>query len=240
MSLKGKNILITGSARRLGRFFAITAARAGAGIILHYGQSKNEALSTTQEIENLGSKCWIINADLEKPSKAADKIKRIFETVSIYTLVNNASIFEAVKFLDTSLAQWQRHLDINLTSPFMISQLFAKHLGQREGKIINILDWRALRPGRDHFPYTITKAALAAMTQAMAAILAPNIQVNGLALGAILPPENGIKNTNIIKQIPYKRWANLEELAQIFIFLLESPAYMTGEIIHLDGGRHLV
>ena len=121
MSLKGKNILITGSARRLGHFFAITAAREGAGVILHYGQSRNEALSTAQEIENLGSKCWIINADLEKPSKAADKIKKILDKISIYALVNNASIFEAVKFLDTSLIQWQRHLDINLTSPFIIS-----------------------------------------------------------------------------------------------------------------------
>ena len=240
MSLQGKYILITGSAKRIGRFLAITAAKAGANIILHYGHSNSEAQSTAREIEKLGANCLVISADLSNPGKAIEKLESAFYTNSVYALVNNASTFESVKFLDTSLSQWQRHLDINLTSPFLISQLFVQHIGQNEGRIINILDWRALRPGRDHFPYTISKAALAAMTQAMAVSLAPNIQVNGFALGAILPPEDGSQNDNILKQVPTGRWATLEEVGQVFIFLLDSPTYMTGEIIHLDGGRHLV
>jgi pteridine reductase len=105
--------------------------------------------------------------------------------------------------------------------------------------MITMLDWRALRPGADHFPYTITKAALAAMTRSMADALAPRITVNGLALGAILPPADGSPTDWVDTEVPARRWATLDELAQAFLFLLDGPAYITGEILHLDGGRHL-
>ena len=102
------------------------------------------------------------------------------------------------------------------------------------------MDWRALRPGADHLPYTISKAALAALTQSLAVALAPNISVNGLALGAILPPSDGSNTDKIIKDIPVKRWAELEEVGEAALFMLAGPKYITGEILHVDGGRHLV
>jgi NAD(P)-dependent dehydrogenase (short-subunit alcohol dehydrogenase family) len=142
--------------------------------------------------------------------------------------------------METSLESWQAHLDGNLTVPFLFSQAFARALGSKPGRIINLLDWRALRPGKDHFPYTISKAALAAMTQMLANILAPNFQVNGLALGAILPPSDGNASDAIIQNVPAARWASMDELNDTFLFLLTGPDYITGEIIHLDGGRHLV
>jgi pteridine reductase len=121
-----------------------------------------------------------------------------------------------------------------------LSQAFATAMSQgAEGRIVNILDWRALRPGADHLPYTISKAALAALTHALAAALAPWITVNGLALGAILPPPGAGDLQAIIEPVPMKRWAETAELTQALIFLLDGPAYVTGEIIHLDGGRHL-
>ena len=131
-------------------------------------------------------------------------------------------------------------MDINLAMPFLLSQAFSNSLNGRDGKIINILDWRALRPGYDHFPYTISKSGLAALTQSLALSLAPNIQVNSIALGAILPPSDGGDESNIISKVPMGRWGNLSELVETFIFLLQGPNYITGEIIHLDGGRHLV
>ena len=129
----------------------------------------------------------------------------------------------------------------NLTAPFLISQAFALALpAGMTGRIVNILDWRADRPGKDHFPYTITKSALAAMTKSLAVALAPQIIVNGLALGAILPPSGEAFSNNILKNIPVGRWAELDEVSQALLFLLTGPGYITGEIIHLDGGRHLV
>ena len=128
---------------------------------------------------------------------------------------------------------------INLAAPFLLSQAFAKQASEG-ARIVNILDWRALRPGSDHFPYTISKAALAAMTQSLAIALSPRIIVNGLALGAILPPADGNAEADIIKNVPARRWAQEDEIEQALLFLLTCPSYITGEIIHLDGGRHLV
>jgi NAD(P)-dependent dehydrogenase (short-subunit alcohol dehydrogenase family) len=240
MSLENKTILITGGARRLGRHFALTAAKAGANIILHHSHSPEEAQKTAVEIEKFSVKCKIISVDFSDPEITQSEFVKFFQDQPIYGLVNNAAIFEPVKFADTTLLQWQQHMNINLTAPFLLSQLFAENIGQKEGRILNIVDWRALRPGRDHFPYTISKAALAEMTKALALNLAPNIQVNALALGAILPPTDGNKDENIIRQVPANRWADLEELSQAFLFLMDGPRYITGEILHLDGGRHLV
>ena len=103
-----------------------------------------------------------------------------------------------------------------------------------------MLDWRALRPGTDHFPYTISKSGLAAMTKSLAISLAPNITVNGLALGAILPPSDGGNTDQTTAGLPMPRWAELQELEESMLFLLTCPDYITGEILHLDGGRHLI
>ena len=159
--------------------------------------------------------------------------------MNLFALINNASIFEPGNFLETTYESWQNNFAINLTTPFLLSQSFAKRLGKNKGRIINILDWRALRPGKDHFSYTISKSALASMTKAMAVALAPNIIVNGLALGAILPPSDG-SSESIINSVPAGRWATIKELTDSVLFLLTGPEYITGEIIHLDGGRHLV
>lgn len=240
MPLNGKTVLITGAARRIGREFALAAAGAGANVIVHYGHSSDEAVKTAREIDAMGRRAWTLNADLENPNQAAGLIEQAWNISPLFALVNSAAIFEPLSFHQTTLTDWQRNLAINLTAPFLLSQAFSRLLPQgTEGRIINILDWRALRPGSDHFPYTISKAALADLTRALAVSLAPNIVVNGLALGAVLPPSDG-GSPNILKSIPAKRWASIDELRQAFLFLLEGPAYISGEIIHLDGGRHLV
>jgi pteridine reductase len=130
---------------------------------------------------------------------------------------------------------------VNLTAPFLLSKWFVERLKPGvHGQIINILDWRALRPGMDHFPYTISKAALSAMTQAMAVSLAPNITVNGIAFGAILPPNDGSSAEKMLESVPLGRTAEMDEVCQTVQFLIQGPQYITGEIIHLDGGRHLI
>jgi NAD(P)-dependent dehydrogenase (short-subunit alcohol dehydrogenase family) len=156
--------------------------------------------------------------------------------------VNSAAIFENLNLENTNLEGWQRHLNINLTAPFLLSQAFwrARKPGDGEGRIINILDWRALRPGADHLPYTVSKAALAALTKSLAIAMAPQVIVNGIAFGAILPPAYGGDVSAIIKKVPAGRWADLDEVGKTLVFLLSGPSYITGEIIYLDGGRHLV
>jgi pteridine reductase len=237
--LPGRTILITGAAKRVGQIFALACARAGADVVIHHGHSADEAKATRDEITRLGRQAWVIEADLNDPSQAENLIPLINEYTPLHGLVNSAAIFESLSLETTSIEDWQKHLQINLTAPFLLSQAFAKQAPDG-GRIVNILDWRALRPGADHFPYTISKAALAAMTRSLAVALAPKVIVNGLALGAILPPSDGKAKPDIIKNIPAGRWAEKQEVEQALLFALTCPAYITGEIIHLDGGRHLV
>jgi len=241
LPLKDKNLLITGSARRIGKHLAVAMAREGANIIIHHGHSDENAELTKSEIESLGGKAYILKADLNDAIQVKQLIPRASEFGQLFALVNNASIFDALSFSQTTLPEWQEHLNINLTAPFLLSQAFAQALPPDEnGRIVNILDWRALRPGKDHFPYTISKAGLVALTQFLALALAPRIIVNGLALGAIIPPDDTESLEKIIQPVPAGRWASIDELSQALLFLLAGPQYITGEIIHVDGGRHLV
>ena len=241
MSLNGKTVLITGGALRIGRSLALAVAQAGGDVVLHFGKSRKEAESAQSEIETIGRKAFILQADLEDAAQAAALVSRAREHATLFALVNNASVFEPIGLEDTSLEQWNRAMMVNLTTPFLLSQAFARSLEPAGvGRIVNLIDWRALRPGSDHLPYTISNAGLAALTQSLAITLAPRITVNGLALGAILPPSNGAPAKVNLEQIPAHRWANLEEVGQALVFLLDGPAYITGEIIHIDGGRHLV
>ena len=239
-TLNGKTILITGAARRIGRLFALACARAGADIIIHHNHSDEEAQQVKDEIESSGRNAHILASDFGTPDSVSRLISQANDISPLYALVNSAAIFVPLSFNDTSLEDWNRHLNINLTAPFLLSQEFARHTD--EGRIINILDWRALRPAADHFPYTISKAALAAMTKSLAAALAPRITVNGLALGAILPPSDGNLSASekIIESVPAHRWSEAGEVEDALLFLLTGPAYITGEIIHVDGGRHLI
>jgi pteridine reductase len=241
MELTGKTILITGAARRIGYHLALTLARAGANLVIHHANSPEAAQQAAGEVVQLGRKAWVLQADFSKPAEAETLVERANALTKLYAVVNNAAIFEALELRNTSLADWQRHLDINLTAPFLLSRGFAACLPAGEkGRIVNILDWRALRPAADHFPYTVSKAALAALTYSLAAALAPDITVNGLALGAILPPSDGTDTSGILKETPSGRWAEMDEVGQALLFLLAGPDYITGEILHLDGGRHLI
>jgi len=238
--LAGRKALVTGAGRRLGRIFAEGLAAEGVDLVVHYGRSEEGAVEVVEHAHELGVHAVAIQADLGDPS-AVETLFAESRTAlgSIDILVNNAAIFEPVDLPATTLDVWQRHLAVNLTAPFLLTRECIRQGGP--GDIINILDWRALRPGADHFAYTIAKAGLAALTQSAAQAAAPDVRVNGIALGAILPPpgEENYDDT-IIRNVPAGRWGSTEETLDTLLMLLTSPGYITGEIIHLDGGRHLV
>jgi len=241
MSLNNKWVLITGAAQRVGHELALAVARAGGDVVIHFGRSEADAKSLFNEIEYMGRRAVMLQADLNDPEHVKTLVPRASEHGYLYALINNAAVFEPLTWETSTLEHWNHHLMVNLTVPFLLSQAFARLLPQAEtGRIINLLDWRALRPGADHLPYTISKSALAALTQSLAIAFAPRITVNGLALGAVLPPTDGATPQKIIEKVPAGRWADLHEVSQTLLFLLEGPAYITGEIIHVDGGRHLI
>jgi pteridine reductase len=156
-------------------------------------------------------------------------------------LVNSAAIFEPGRWYDTTDANWDRHFAVNLRAPFFLSQAFARQVATpRRGHIVSIADWRAVRPGTDHIAYTLTKAALITMTQSLALALAPNIQVNAIAPGLILPPpdEDAAYLERRAARIPADRAGSPAEVAQALIFLLRSE-FVTGDVIFVTGGEHL-
>ncbi|HRN50521.1 MAG TPA: SDR family oxidoreductase [Anaerolineales bacterium] len=240
MTLEGKNILVTGGAVRVGAALVRAIAAAQGTALIHYNGSTAQAAALKAELESQGATAHLLPADLSHPQQVSELMVQARQYGPLYALVNNAAIFENIELDSTKLSDWQRHLDINLTAPFLLSQAFWRAAGDAPGRIVNILDWRAMRPGPDHLPYTVSKVALAGLTRSLAAAMAPTISVNGIALGAILPPSRGAAKQDILNHIPAQRWAELDEVGQTLLFLLNGPSYITGEIIHLDGGRHLV
>ena len=232
--------LVTGGARRVGRALVEALGDAGADVAVHYGASAREAEDVAQAMTRRGRRAAALGADLADPDQALGLIARAEKELGpIDWLVNSAAVFEPLAFHETTVEAWDRHFAVNLRAPFLVSQAFARSRAGRPGVIVNILDWRALRPRADHFPYTIAKAGLAAMTQSLALALAPSIRVNGLALGAVLPPSDGGEG-NALERVPAGRWARLDEVGDALRFLVAGPDYITGAILHIDGGRHLV
>lgn len=227
---------------RVGRAIALGLAGAGANLAVHYHSSDEEALETARQARELGVRIALVEADLTNPLRAGDVVQRAAsELGGLDLLVNNAAIFGDETVYNMGWRSWERHMSINLASPVFLSQALGQTIGNRQGAILNLLDWRALRPGPDHFPYTISKAALAAATRSLAQALAPAIRVNGLALGAILPPPGeDEKDPGLVENLPLSRWGQLEEVVDSALFLLAGPSYITGAILSLDGGRHLI
>ena len=145
-SFNGKAILITGAARRVGKIFALACARAGADIVIHHGSSDDEAEAVRTENLEMGHNAWIFKADLSDSAQAEGLIPLVNELTRLDGLVNSAAIFESLSMGTTSLDDRQKHLQINLTAPFLLSQAFARE-AQEGARIVNIVDWRALRPG---------------------------------------------------------------------------------------------
>lgn len=238
--LAGQVVLITGGARRVGRSMALACAAAGADVAVHHGHSRREADEVVAQVRALGRRAVAVQADLARTKAVSEVVARAAgELGPLTALVNSASVFESMNWRDTTLAKWQENLDVNLTAPLLLSQAFAEQC-QPVGRIVNILDWVALRPQPQRLPYTVSKAGLAALTQALAIDMAPDVVVNGLALGAILPPADGGDNAKVIAPVPMRRWAQNGEVEEALVFLLSCSTYITGEILHVDGGRHLV
>jgi NAD(P)-dependent dehydrogenase (short-subunit alcohol dehydrogenase family) len=242
MELNGKAAIVTGSAVRLGRALSLALAEQGVRLAIHYGSSAGAAEAAVQEIKARGGEATAIQADLSRPGEAQAIVERAvahFGQVDI--LVNSAAIFEPGNWDDTTEASWDRHFAINLKSPFFLSQAFAAQVGrERAGHIVNMADWRGVRPAADHVAYTLTKAALIAMTKSLALALAPNIQVNAIAPGLILPPPGRDQAylERKASQVPAQRVGSPQEIANAMIFLLRSD-FVTGDLIFVTGGEHL-
>lgn len=243
LAVTSRVAVVTGGAIRLGRAIALALAKEGCDIVLHYGRSQRDAEQTADDVRGLGRRAVTVSADLSQPSEAAVVIFDAATPLGTTTiLVNSAAIFEDASLVETSEELYDRHAAINLKAPFFLCREFMRRLpsGAR-GHIVNMADWRAETPPADFVAYTLSKAGIVALTKSLALQLAPGVQVNAIAPGAILPPPGGLlepwRNSKL-PQIPLARTGSPDDIAAAVLYLVRSP-FVTGEVLHVTGGEHL-
>ncbi len=240
MNLSGKAAMVTGAAKRIGREVALTLARAGCDVIVHYGTSAPEAASLAAEITALGRRAMVLQAHLDRPAdlrRLAAAAQRRFGRVDV--LVNNASMFFPIALGDITPKAMQQLFALNTVAPLLLSQAILPGMKRRRcGKIINLLDISVERPWPGYMAYCASKAALWSLTQSLAIAAAPHVQVNGICPGAILW-HKGQSKADIRRQtarIPAKRRGGPQDIAAAVVYLCQTD-YVTGQKLVVDGGR---
>ena len=234
--------LVTGGARRIGRAVVSRLAACGWGVAIHHNHSAAEAQQLADEIGASGGRATCVAGDLVEEGVAARLIREASHLGPVTLLVNNASCFEPDEMGRLTPAGWDRHLDCNLKAPVFLSQAFAATLPIGAcGNIVNIIDQRVLKPNPRFFSYSVSKAGLWWATRTMAQALAPRIRVNAIAPGPAMASKR-MNEGDFRAQAEttlLKRGTSGEEIAEALLFILAAPA-MTGQMIALDGGQHLL
>ena len=235
-------VLITGAAQRIGRALALDFAHRGWRVAIHCRASRQQAQELAQHLGRVGAPTAVLTADLAVPSQVERLLPECVRLLGPPTcLINNAAMFaaDAVGGLQSGL--WDAQLAVNLKAPVFLAQAFASHLpAGAAGNIINIIDQGVLRPTPQFFSYTVSKAALWAVTRTLAQALAPSIRVNAIGPGPVL---QSTYQTEAEFRAEYQatllgRSTPPEEIATAIRFILEAPA-LTGQMLALDGGQHL-
>lgn len=248
MELGGQVALVTGGAHRLGRAIALALAGAGALIALHYHKSAEAAEQTAQAIRDAGSDVCLIEADLAEPQSITDiidKIEKHFGRLDV--LVNSAATFQKVPVDEIKLDDWDQVLAVNLRAPFFLSQQAARlmRLSKRESPaaIVNIADLSGVHAWAGYAHHGASKAGLIHLTRLLARELAPQVRVNAIVPGAILPPP-GMKADSpawrkMSERNPLQRAASAGDIGRVVVFLAEED-FITGVVLPVDGGEGLL
>lgn len=239
-SLTGKTALITGAAVRLGRAIALSLAREGVNVVVHYRRSGAEAEALLAELRTLGVQAWGVTADFAVRAEYESLLDRVRALAGeIDLLVNNASIFPADTLEDLTLDDLVLNLQVNAWVPFYLTRALAQRGGPRQ--VVNLLDARLEGDDPAHLSYILSKHLLAQLTRRCALAFAPEVRVNAVAPGLILPPPGKDESylDSLASTVPLQRHGDEWDVAAAVLYLLQST-FLTGQIIYLDGGRHLV
>ncbi len=242
MNINGKLALVTGSSKRIGRAIAVELARRGARVAIHHRSRETEAdaVETLNLVREAGGTGELFQAELTDMGQLEELFEGLNRTFGgLHILVNNASVFAPAVADQTTEAVWDEQMNSNAKAPFFVAQRAARLM--QEGKIVSLADvaGEVIWPG--YLAYSVSKAALLAVNRGLAKTYAPHIQVNAIAPGPVLFPEyySEEQKKRAIERTLLKREGNPEDIVSAVIFLIEND-YITGELIHVDGGRHLV
>jgi NAD(P)-dependent dehydrogenase (short-subunit alcohol dehydrogenase family) len=237
----GSLALVTGAAHRLGRTFALTLAKHGFSIALHYHHSEKEADSTAKDIRALGVQVYPIEADLTDPAQILSMFSKIDSLhCTLQVLINSAGIMKRADLRTLSREDWDAAFSLNLRAPFLLAQRAAERM-KRGSLIVNITE-AGFGKNWIGFPaYQVSKSGLETLTRLQAKTYAPNTRVNAIAPGLVLP-SSGISVEEwekLINRLPLKRPVSLDDLSGALEFLLENES-ITGQTIYVDGGYSLI
>ena len=235
--------LVTGGGVRLGRAIALELARAGCQIALHYHSSAIEAQDAAEEIEELGVRAVPLQADLSRPVEVNRLVARVLARLGrLDYLVGSAANFLKLSLERTNENAWNAAMNLNARANFLLGRAAARELRKRRGRIVLITDLAAHRAWKDYAAHAVSKAAEEMVVRVLARALAPEVSVNGVAPGTVLPPESMSRAevAELVRRTPLKRCGSPEEVARTVRFFCEGPAFITGQILLVDGGRSLV
>jgi NAD(P)-dependent dehydrogenase (short-subunit alcohol dehydrogenase family) len=243
MRLDQRTVFITGGAKRIGSHLARALARRGANLVINYRYSNADAQTVVRELRQIGVDAVAVQGDV---SSAADVQRMIASALErfgrIDVLINNAAVYFKTPFAQITESEWDLTMDINLKGSFLCAKAVAEHMRSRgDGKIINFADWAGMRPYPEYLPYCVSKASVIALTQALAQELAPAVQVNCIAPGPILLPEemDEDERERVVRATPLKRIGSPEDIVQTVLFLIEGTDFATGGTYLIDGGRYI-
>ena len=240
MEPAGRIALVTGGARRVGRAFSLALAEAGCDVVVNYNGSADEAAVTAADIERLGRRALPVHADISRPDDIARLVRETEQAFGrLDIVVNNASLFERAPVPDITVEDWDRVLNVNLRGPFFLAQAAAPLLRRDGGGLIgNIVDLSALQPWPSFAHHAVSKAGLLHLTRVLARALAPDIRVNAIAPGTVLPPEDTGGEDGSERRV-LARSGEPADVTSALLYLVRSD-FVTGENLVVDGGRMLL
>lgn len=240
--LTGKLALVTGAAVRVGRAISLALADSGADVAVHYLSSRAQAEETVERIHALGRRALAIHADLGQPEECRRTVKEAVNGLGpLDLLVHSAANFHRASLAETDEAIWDSAMDVNARAGLLLVREAAPMLAERRGRIVLISDFLAKDPARNYLAHSVSKATVEALVRALAVELAPEVSVNGVAPGTVLVPEGTSPEEaeKLARRVPLKRNGDPEDVARTVLFLCSGPSFITGQVIHVDGGKSL-
>lgn len=239
--LGGRVALVTGAGRRVGRALAVALGARGMHVLVHYNASADGADETARLVTRAGGSAEVFHADLAVVAEAERMVDQLVATRgALDVLVNSAALMLRTPVGETSVTDWDAMFALNVRATYFLSQRAAPALRASRGSIINIADLAAFETWPAYVPHGMTKAAVVQMTRALARVLAPEIRVNAIAPGVVLLPEGWSEADaeHLRGTTPLRRLGAPEDVVGAMLYLLDA-GYVTGEVLTVDGGRHV-
>jgi len=242
-ALEGKVALVTGAGARLGRAVAVDLAARGCDVVLHAHTSRQGAEDLARDLAASGRRAKVLTADLaqvKQTERFARDARNAFGKVDI--LINSAGVFWPTPLERLNAKEFDAFTAVNLRAPYLLSAELGRWMKRSGGGVIvNLACVSAQRPWKDYVPYSISKAGVVALTIGLAKLLAPEVRVNAVAPGTVLPPEGTPPKRlkELQKRLPLQRLGRPEDLVRAVAYLVEAD-FMTGQILHVDGGRSIL